>query len=145
MAGAGGKWRILRPLVSLSWSFLLASAFVSAERSLKNEALAGRNVSRNPDESYLSTFANFLWQPNESGYEHVWPVIPSFHVQTRFSDLIWLRSFVSCNWTSKTSYYGICLIWTVLTVEVVDGWCGIVEIRWAIRWSKDIRLIILKS
>nr|GLL38106.1 uncharacterized protein LOC109178646 isoform X2 [Ipomoea trifida]GMD42672.1 sulfite exporter TauE/SafE family protein 3-like [Ipomoea batatas]GMD44251.1 sulfite exporter TauE/SafE family protein 3-like [Ipomoea batatas] len=73
MAGAGGKWRILRPLVSLSWSFLLASAFVSAERSLKNEALAGRNVSGNPDESYLSTFANFLWQPNESGYEHVWP------------------------------------------------------------------------
>ncbi|XP_019183727.1 PREDICTED: uncharacterized protein LOC109178646 isoform X2 [Ipomoea nil] len=73
MAGAGGKWRILRPLVALSWSFLLASAFVSAERSLKNEEVAGTNVSRNSDDDYLSTFVNFLWQPKESGYDHIWP------------------------------------------------------------------------
>lgn len=64
--------------MSISWSFLLAAVFVSAERSLKKEALRGGagaagNVTDYSDADYLSTFVNFLWQPSESGYEHVWP------------------------------------------------------------------------
>lgn len=61
--------------MSISWSFLLAAVFVSAERSLKKEALRGAagNVTDHSDADYLSTFVNFLWQPSESGYEHVWP------------------------------------------------------------------------
>lgn len=61
--------------MSISWSFLLAAVFVSAERSLKKEALRGAagKVTDHSDADYLSTFVNFLWQPSESGYEHVWP------------------------------------------------------------------------
>ncbi|XP_019197101.1 PREDICTED: uncharacterized protein LOC109190967 [Ipomoea nil] len=73
MAGVRGKWRLLRPLMSISWSFLLAAVFVSAERSLKKEAIGGSNVTDYSDVDYLSAFTNFLWQPSESGYEHVWP------------------------------------------------------------------------
>nr|GLL16932.1 hypothetical protein DM860_000716 [Ipomoea trifida] len=73
MAGVRGKWRLLRPLMSISWSFLLAAVFVSAERSFKKEAIGGSNVTDYSDADYLSAFAKFLWQPSESGYEHVWP------------------------------------------------------------------------
>nr|GME09561.1 sulfite exporter TauE/SafE family protein 3-like [Ipomoea batatas] len=73
MAGVRGKWRLLRPLMSISWSFLLAAVFVSAERSFKKEAIGGSNVIDYADADYLSGFAKFLWQPSESGYEHVWP------------------------------------------------------------------------
>nr|GMC46631.1 sulfite exporter TauE/SafE family protein 3-like [Ipomoea batatas]GMC49053.1 sulfite exporter TauE/SafE family protein 3-like [Ipomoea batatas]GMD31554.1 sulfite exporter TauE/SafE family protein 3-like [Ipomoea batatas]GME05464.1 sulfite exporter TauE/SafE family protein 3-like [Ipomoea batatas] len=71
MAGVRGKWRLLRPLMSISWSFLLAAVFVSAERSFKKEAIGGSNVIDYAD----ADFAKFLWQPSESGYEHVWPMI----------------------------------------------------------------------
>nr|GMC77881.1 sulfite exporter TauE/SafE family protein 3-like [Ipomoea batatas] len=73
MAGVRGKWRLLRPLMSISWSFLLAAVFVSAERSFKKEAIGGSNVTDYSDADYLSAFAKFLWQPSESGYLHVWP------------------------------------------------------------------------
>lgn len=73
MAGVGGKLKIFRPLLSISWSFLLAAIFVSAERSLKREAIA-QNATELSDADYLSTVVNFLWKPNESGYHHVWPV-----------------------------------------------------------------------
>ncbi|OIT20267.1 PREDICTED: uncharacterized protein LOC109220409 [Nicotiana attenuata] len=72
MAGVGGKLKILRPLLSISWSFLLAAIFVSAERSLKREVIA-QNATELSDADYLLTVVNFLWKPNESGYHHVWP------------------------------------------------------------------------
>lgn len=74
MEGFGGKWKILRSVVVIIWSFGLAAVFVSAERSLKKQ---GSNLIHNAaDESetnYLLKVANFLWQSNESGYQHVWP------------------------------------------------------------------------
>ncbi|KAK1367743.1 sulfite exporter TauE/SafE family protein 3-like [Heracleum sosnowskyi] len=74
MEGIGGKWKILRSAVVIIWSFGLAAVFVSAERSLKKQ---GSNLIHNAaDESETNNLlkvANFLWQSNESGYQHVWP------------------------------------------------------------------------
>ncbi|KAF3685651.1 hypothetical protein FXO37_00403 [Capsicum annuum] len=70
MADFGGRWKIFRPLLSISWSFLLAAIFVSAERSLKRESVATQQQS---DADLLTSVVQFLWKPNESGYEHVWP------------------------------------------------------------------------
>ncbi|KAA8525295.1 hypothetical protein F0562_007150 [Nyssa sinensis] len=54
------------------WSYLLASMFVSAERSLKQEG-SSYNAANTSGSDYLSKLANFLWQSNQLGYEHVWP------------------------------------------------------------------------
>ncbi|KAL8101668.1 sulfite exporter TauE/SafE family protein 3-like [Apium graveolens] len=74
MEGFGGKWKILRSLGVIVWSFALAAVFVSAERSFKKE---GSTLIHNADDESESNFlfkcVNFLWQSNQSGYQHVWP------------------------------------------------------------------------
>ncbi|WMV42862.1 hypothetical protein MTR67_036247 [Solanum verrucosum] len=72
MAGVGSRWKVFRPLLSISWSFLLAAIFVSAERSLKKEIVA-QNATHQSDADLLTSVVQFLWKPNESGYQHVWP------------------------------------------------------------------------
>lgn len=72
MAEFGSKWRILRSISVISFTFLLASMFVSAERSLKNE-VPSTNITNQSDSNYLQKVVNFLWQSNGSGYQHVWP------------------------------------------------------------------------
>uniref|UniRef100_A0A5B7A4J5 Sulfite exporter TauE/SafE family protein 3-like n=1 Tax=Davidia involucrata TaxID=16924 RepID=A0A5B7A4J5_DAVIN len=72
MAGTGAKWRILRSISMILWSYLLASMFVSAERSLKHEG-SSYDSAETSGSDYLTKLANFLWQPNLSAYEHVWP------------------------------------------------------------------------
>lgn len=76
MARIGGKWVvILRPVVSVVWSFLLASIFVSAERSLRTENSAStHNATVDSGSDNFSKLLNLLWQADESGYNHVWPV-----------------------------------------------------------------------
>lgn len=88
MEGFGGKWRILRSLVVIIWSFGLAAVFVSAERGLKKEGL-NHNAADESETNYLLKVANFLWQSNESGYQHVWPVwfIDSFFFFFEFYQL----------------------------------------------------------
>lgn len=55
--------------------FLLASAYVSAQRSVKHEALeSNASSSVHTQSNNLLAAMNFLWQPNQSGYQHVWPV-----------------------------------------------------------------------
>ncbi|KAL2236993.1 sulfite exporter TauE/SafE family protein 3 [Sesamum indicum] len=66
------KWKAFGPFFTVLWSFLLASIFVSAERSLKQESLS-RSAAHDSDSDFLSTFVNFIWQANKSGYHHVWP------------------------------------------------------------------------
>ncbi|XP_059275214.1 sulfite exporter TauE/SafE family protein 3-like [Lycium ferocissimum] len=73
MAGVGARLKVFRPLLSISWSFLLAAIFVSAERSLKRESVAHNATTHQSDADLLSSVVNFLWKPNESGYQHVWP------------------------------------------------------------------------
>lgn len=81
MARIGGKWGVvLRPVLTVVWSFLLASIFVSAERSLKTEnSASAHGATGHSDLTTFSKLLNFLWQADESGYEHVWPV--SFNAQ----------------------------------------------------------------
>ncbi|XP_034684525.1 sulfite exporter TauE/SafE family protein 3-like [Vitis riparia] len=70
MAGFGTKWLMLM----IFCSFMLASAFVSGERSFKHEA-STLNVTKEAgfNSNYLSKVVNFLWQSDRSGYHHVWP------------------------------------------------------------------------
>lgn len=72
MAGNLQKWRAFGPLFTVVWSFVLASIFVSAERSLKRESMS-RNATRDSDSDLLTAVMNFLWQEDEAGYQHVWP------------------------------------------------------------------------
>ncbi|GFP80275.1 hypothetical protein PHJA_000170900 [Phtheirospermum japonicum] len=76
MAGNLEKWKAFGPFFTVVWSFLLASIFVSAERSLKHESTS-RNATAistyDSDSDLFSSFVNFIWQANESGYHHVWP------------------------------------------------------------------------
>lgn len=63
------KWKAFGPFFTVVWSFLLASIFVSAERRLKKD-----ETGFSPTDSHLmSSVLNFLWQADESGYQHVWP------------------------------------------------------------------------
>ncbi|CAN4128185.1 unnamed protein product [Withania somnifera] len=66
MAGVGGRWKAFRPLLSICWSFVLAAIFVSAERSVNA-------TSHHSDADLLTSVVHFLWKPDESGYQHVWP------------------------------------------------------------------------
>ena len=78
-----GKWRKkwLWPVVVICLIVLLTAAMASADRGQKSEAL-GDDVSVEEEmgaSDYLLKVVNFLWQPNESSYQHVWPVrIPIF-------------------------------------------------------------------
>lgn len=68
------KW--LWPAVVTGLSFLLAEAVASAERGPKSEAsgddsFVGKEMGAS---DYVLRVVNFLWQPNESSYQHVWPV-----------------------------------------------------------------------
>ncbi|KAL1291186.1 hypothetical protein HN51_059744 [Arachis hypogaea] len=75
MAEFGGRW--LKGVVGMGsiWMLLLCFAsvmvFVSGERMMKME-VPWFNVTQQ-DQSFLNIAVNFLWQANESGYQHVWP------------------------------------------------------------------------
>ncbi|KAM7459393.1 hypothetical protein LguiA_036387 [Lonicera macranthoides] len=73
MGEIGAKWRFLRSMLMILWSFVLASMFASAERSLRHEAASIHSNSHDSESNYLFKVANFLWQSSESGYHHVWP------------------------------------------------------------------------
>ena len=89
------------------WSFALAAVFVSAERSLKEE---GSGLIHDASDEFEPTFlfkaANFLWQSNQSGYQHVWPVrfvslyvswFVAHEVCVLFLDMInWIAHSVIC-------------------------------------------------
>lgn len=53
-------------------NILLAFVFVSAERGLKSE-LSRLNGTEASESSFLRKAANFLWQSDALGYQHVWP------------------------------------------------------------------------
>lgn len=53
-------------------SFLLATVFVSAERILKQDA-SRSNATELTESNYLLKVANFLWQSDQLGYQHIWP------------------------------------------------------------------------
>jgi len=69
MAGIGSEWldsRLIRMVVI--GLLLIAPVFVSAKESLEQEA-----------SNYNVKVLNIsLWQPGRLGYQHVWPVSPTF-------------------------------------------------------------------
>ncbi|XP_042037508.1 sulfite exporter TauE/SafE family protein 3-like [Salvia splendens] len=74
MAGNLEKWNAFGPFFTVVWSFLMAALFVSAERNLKQDTSSRNAAADSPrDLDFLSAVANFLWQENQSGYQHVWP------------------------------------------------------------------------
>ncbi|KAH9761085.1 Sulfite exporter TauE/SafE family protein 3 [Citrus sinensis] len=72
MADLGAKWKILRSVMMIFLNFALAFVCVKAERGLKIETLRFNGTERQ-DSNYLLKAVNFLWQPEGSGYHHVWP------------------------------------------------------------------------
>ncbi|ESR63869.1 hypothetical protein CICLE_v10008167mg [Citrus x clementina] len=72
MADLGAKWKILRSVMMIFLNFALAFVCVKAERGLKIETLSFNGTERQ-DSNYLLKAVNFLWQPEGSGYHHVWP------------------------------------------------------------------------
>ncbi|KAJ6674096.1 CEREBLON [Salix viminalis] len=73
MAALGAKFLSLRPAAILFFIFMLASVFTSAERSINHEA-SRLSEAEELEPNYLVKIISFLWQSDESGYQHVWPV-----------------------------------------------------------------------
>ncbi|XP_021894891.1 sulfite exporter TauE/SafE family protein 3 [Carica papaya] len=73
MAEFGSKWRVFRSLSMITLNFALALVFVSAERSLKSQTLGSASDMEETQSNFLLKAINFLWQPDKSGYQHVWP------------------------------------------------------------------------
>ncbi|KAG6740413.1 hypothetical protein POTOM_055863 [Populus tomentosa] len=74
MAEFGGKWRGLKSVLMVLINFLLAFVFVSAERGLTREATSARmDETGDSVSSYVLKAVSFLWQPDQQGYQHVWP------------------------------------------------------------------------
>ncbi|KAI3454061.1 hypothetical protein Pfo_010724 [Paulownia fortunei] len=90
MAGNHEKWKAFGPFFTVAWSFLLASVFVSAERSLKQEHLS-HNATGAPyndsDSNVIIDFADSIWQANKIGYQHVWPDL-KFSWQIIFGSIV---------------------------------------------------------
>ena len=64
------KWPIMRSILMIACSFLLASMAASAER----RTLTFQNSNSASQSDPLSRVLNFLWKSDQSGYHHVWPV-----------------------------------------------------------------------
>jgi len=78
------KWLGLRSVTIFLINFSLAFAFVSAERRGKSLRLSTDETRENESSFFLKAI-NFLWESDQIGYRHVWPV-----------SIILLLSFISC-------------------------------------------------
>lgn len=63
------KWPIIRSILMIACSFLLASMVASAER----RTLTFQNSNSTFQSDPLFRVLNFLWKSDQSGYHHVWP------------------------------------------------------------------------
>eukprot|EP00257_Ricinus_communis_P015300 XP_015573182.1 sulfite exporter TauE/SafE family protein 3 [Ricinus communis] len=69
----GGKWRGLRSVLMVSLNFLLAFVLVSAERGMRREFTGTPQTEGEGLSTYFVKAVDFLWQPDQTGYRHVWP------------------------------------------------------------------------
>ncbi|XP_058113870.1 sulfite exporter TauE/SafE family protein 3-like [Magnolia sinica] len=72
MAEMGAKWDRLRSVAMIGLSFLLASMLASAERNIVRDA-SRSDRSKETDLNNFTKFVHFLWRPDQSSYQHVWP------------------------------------------------------------------------
>lgn len=81
MAQFGVKRSVLRSIMLNFLNFALAFMLVSAERSFKyGEPEPAKESETNSN--YFLKAISFLWQSNQSGYQHVWPVSYIFQFQS---------------------------------------------------------------
>lgn len=66
----------LKSAAPVALNFLMAAVLVSAERRLKGDGIGGEAVQEAEPDQLLLKLARFLWQPDDSSYQHVWPVNP---------------------------------------------------------------------
>lgn len=71
--------RGLRSVTVLFLNLALAFAFVSAERILKFDSQTRESDERS---SFVLRAASFLWESDQTGYHHVWPVSVLFFFST---------------------------------------------------------------
>lgn len=70
----GAQWRGLRSVAVIFVNLAFALLLASAERGLKlKDEPSSRVVDGPPVPGFLSRAANFLWQSDGGGYQHVWP------------------------------------------------------------------------
>lgn len=75
MGGIGGKWLGgLKSVAPVTLSFFMAAVMVSAERGLKRGVFRTGDVPEPEPGHLLLKVVHFLWQPDDSSYQHVWPV-----------------------------------------------------------------------
>ncbi|XP_030452449.1 sulfite exporter TauE/SafE family protein 3-like [Syzygium oleosum] len=72
MAPFRAKWITCR-LFGVLFHVLLAFFFASAQRSFKHEVPTFDRPEQEPLSNFLSRTVNFLWQSDQTGYQHVWP------------------------------------------------------------------------
>lgn len=81
MAWIGSKWWGSRLIEIILIGFLLmAPLLVSAKESVEQEASSYKVKEEVEYSDYVTEVMSFLWQPGRLGYEHVWPVSPTFVV-----------------------------------------------------------------
>ncbi|TKY58279.1 integral to membrane [Spatholobus suberectus] len=66
----GSKWMVT---MSLILHFASVLVFVWADRTIMKAEEPILNNTQRYERSFLNKAVNFLWQPGESGYQHVWP------------------------------------------------------------------------
>uniref|UniRef100_A0A1D1XW44 UPF0721 transmembrane protein ytnM n=1 Tax=Anthurium amnicola TaxID=1678845 RepID=A0A1D1XW44_9ARAE len=76
MGGIGRKWLVgLKSAAPVALSFFMAAVLVSAERGTKREWLRAGGTQETEPDHLLTKLVHFLWQPDDSSYQHVWPDI----------------------------------------------------------------------
>ncbi|PKA59045.1 hypothetical protein AXF42_Ash001138 [Apostasia shenzhenica] len=71
---AGKQWRWPAASALLGFGCLLSSAALASKQRLELDEPTA-TVLAEEAKNYLEIVAKFLWQPNESSYQHVWPPI----------------------------------------------------------------------
>lgn len=106
-------WRGMR-MGSMLWTVLfgLASAFVtvSAERRITKMEVPSFNVTQEPatGHSFLTKAASFLWQSDESGYHHMWPVSQlCFFVLDFVAIFVYLINPKPKGWPSTRDFHNV--------------------------------------
>lgn len=76
MVQFGARWRVPKSIVIIVFLkyFLAFFAFVSAERRTKHEASTLNATKQSSPDYLLKAAIEFLWQPDQPAYQHVWPV-----------------------------------------------------------------------
>ncbi|KAF9609711.1 hypothetical protein IFM89_018159 [Coptis chinensis] len=73
MAKRGAIWSGIRSVVNIAFLFLAAAFLVSAERRSLKHFEDSKQIIEKKD--YFLNVVNFLWRSDQTGYQHVWPIV----------------------------------------------------------------------